>query len=128
MITDLTALLPGSEEAPGFLLDVPVAGRDGPARASGHDSCRRASRRSRTSSTSLASASRWSGPRRADLLARFALGMRVDPEWLERSAEGDWRSVRGVRTDGMIVVKTHDVWPPAWNVYGPVGCDPGPLA
>ena len=116
MITDLTALLPDDEGTSGILLDVPVAGREGllahlgkfvpPRFASVEDI-----------STAWGALSAV-GPNAADLLSRLALGMRVDPAWLEDAAEGDWRSV-GDAGGAMIVVRTGDVWPPAWTVYGP---------
>jgi folate-binding protein YgfZ len=114
MITDLLALLPGDEEEDGFLLDVPVAGR-GPLLA--HFGRFLPPRFAKVTDASEA----WAavsvvGPDAPDALSRVALGLRVEPAALLASAEGAWWSVGA---DGCAVARTSDVWPPAWNVYGP---------
>lgn len=115
MITDLVAHLPGSEEEVGFLLDVPMAGRDGllahfgkfipPRFASVEDVSERCA------SISVV------GPEAPGLLSRVALGLRVDPEWLSGSLEGEWRSV-GSDGNGLVVIRAGDVWPLNWTVHG----------
>lgn len=116
MISDLTALLPGEEELPGFLLDVPVAGREGLLAHFGKFIPPRFAKVEDVSE-------RWAslsvvGPEGASLLSRLALGMRVEPDWLVSAREGEWRSV-GDPEHAMVVVRTADVWPPAWTIYGP---------
>lgn len=116
MITDLWAILPGEEASPGFLLDVPVAGRDAllehlgrfipPRLASVEDV-----------SEDQASIS-VVGPVAASVVSRLAFGLRVDEGWLRESAEGEWRRA-GSPEEGLIVVRTREVWPDAWTVYGP---------
>jgi aminomethyltransferase len=118
MITDLTALLPGPEEGPGFLLDVPVAGREGlVAHLRKFVPPRFATVLDVSSDTAAISVV---GPRGAGLLSRLALGMRVEPDWLSSAAEGEWRAV-GTPGAAMVVMCTGEVWPQAWNVYGPAG-------
>lgn len=116
MITDLDALLLGEEEGPGFLLDVPVAGYVGLV---DHLKKSLPPRLARVTDVSDG----WAaitivGPGGAAALSKLALGMRVDPEWLSGATEGQWRRV-GTADDALVVVRTGDVWPPAWTVYGP---------
>jgi len=115
MISDLMALLPGEEEESGYLLDVPVAGR-GPLLE--HFGKYLPPRFAAVTDVSEA----WSsisvvGPEAAAALSRLALGLRVDDEWFESAAEGEWRRC-GTDTSGLIVACTREVWPPAWTVYG----------
>lgn len=115
MITDVWALLPGEEEAQGFLLDVPVSGRGPllehfgkfmpPRFVNVHDA-----------SEEIASIS-VVGPDAASVLSRLALGLRVDDSWFGEAAEGEWRRI-GESPDGLLVARTEEVWPDAWSVYG----------
>jgi len=116
MITDLVALLPGSEEEVGFLLDVPVAGREGLLTHFGKFMPPRFASVQDVSGTHASISV--VGPDAPAVLSRLALGMRVDPEWLSESPEGAWRSA-GSGSEGLLVSRTGDVWPPAWTVYGP---------
>jgi len=116
MICDLVALLPGEEADPGYLLDVPVAGRAPLLEHLGRYLPPRFAAVTDVSED-------WSsisvvGPDAAAALSKFALGLRVDDEWFGSAAEGDWRRV-GVDTSGTIVSRTREVWPSAWTVYGP---------
>ncbi len=116
MITDLLALLPGAEDDPGFLLDVPAAGRDGLLAHFGKFLPPRFA-----TVTDLSDA--WSamavvGPEAAGVLARLALGLRVESADLATGAEGAWWSV-GDAPEARIVARTADVSSPAWYVYGP---------
>jgi folate-binding protein YgfZ len=114
MITDLLALLPDDEEAHGFLLDVPVAGREGLLEHFGRYLPPRFA--TVTDVTSTWGALSVVGPEAADVLSRVALGLRVESAALLEGPEGTWWSTG---QGGMPVVRTADVWPPAWNVYGP---------
>ena len=118
MVTDLWSLLPGDEATPGLLLDVPVAGGDGLLETFGKVLPPRFAKvedvSARTGAISV------TGPRAAEVLSRLALGLRVDVEALERAGEGAWWRAGGP-TDGLTVVRTMDVWPPAFNVLGPSG-------
>lgn len=117
MISDAWAFRLGDEET-GYLLDVPAAGREGllthftrflPPRLA---------------TVSDASEDRAAvsvvGPEAASWLSRLALGLHVEPGWLEGSAEGRWRAF-GSPTDALIVARSREVRPPAWTVHGPVG-------
>lgn len=116
MITDLWALLLGDEETDGFLLDVPIAGAAGltanfakflpPRLATAEDV-----------SESLAMIS-VVGPDAAPALARLALGSRVDAGVLLELEEGAWRAAAPSEGDPMVVVRTRDVSPEAFNVLG----------
>jgi tRNA-modifying protein YgfZ len=118
MVSDLDALLLGDEDRAGFLLDVPVAGRVGllehfgrflpPRFANVTDVSRE------RASVSVV------GPEGARALSKLALGLRVDPEWLEAAEEGEWRAA-GSPADGLVVVRTAEVSPLAWTVHGPTG-------
>lgn len=117
MISDCVVLLPGDEQTAGFLLDVPAAGREGllahfarflpPRFAAVKDV-----------SAALASIS-VAGPGGAVALAKLALGLSVDPARMEDVEEGLWWARHPAR-ESLIVVRSRDVWPPAWTVYGPV--------
>jgi glycine cleavage system T protein (aminomethyltransferase) len=139
MITDLVALRLGPEETVGFLLDVPVAGRDGLlAHFAKFFPPRFAKVEDVSDSTAAISVV---GPKAALALSKFALGLCVDEQWLRGVSEGLWRGVGGpvadgpvtdgpvadglaadgLVADGLVVVRTHEVWPEAWTVYGPAG-------
>lgn len=116
MVSDLWATLLGDEEGPGFLLDVPGAGREAllehfvrylpPRFAKVEDvSAERAS-------ISVV------GPGAAAALSKLALGLRVDAEALASADEGAWRAA-GPPAGTLLVVRTKDVWPEAWTVHGP---------
>lgn len=117
MISDLWCLRLGDEEETGFLLDVPPAGREGLLAHLGRFLPPRfAALEDVSGSTgSLAVV----GPEAAGLLSRLALGLRVAPEELSGTAEGDWRVAR-VR-EGVVVMRTADVWPEAFVLLGPAG-------
>jgi folate-binding protein YgfZ len=117
MISDCVAILPGDEQVAGFLLDVPVAGRAGllehfarflPPRFAAV----------RDVSAEVASIS-VVGPDGAAALAKLALGLSVDPERMADAEEGRWWA-RTPAHEGLLVMRTRDVWPPAWTVYGSV--------
>jgi folate-binding protein YgfZ len=116
MITDLWAWLPGDEVSPGVVLDVPVAGHAPlleafrkllPPRFAKVDDVT-----ATTASISLV------GPDAADVAVRLALGLRVDAEGLRVADEGAWWRV-GDAVTGLTVVRTKEVWPEAFSVYGP---------
>ena len=116
MVTDLWCLLRGEEETDGFLLDVPVAGGAGlvehlnrflPPRLAALDDVTEA-----TSSISVA------GPESAQVLSRVALGLRVDATELQGLTEGEWRLVGESVVDGVAVVRTEEVWPEAYTLFG----------
>lgn len=116
MITDLVAMRLGDEDGIGFLLDVPVAGHAG---LSAHLKKVLPPRLAAVQDVS----EEWAsisvvGPEGAAALAKLALGLRVDADWLLGAKEGEWRRV-GSPEQGMLVVRTAEVWPPAWSVYGP---------
>ena len=58
------------------------------------------------------------GPKAAEALSKLALGLRVDADWLQKSEEGAWRAVGSAKAP-LLVVRTMEVWPEAWTVYGP---------
>lgn len=119
MITDLWCLGLGDEEGAGFLLDVPIAGAaDLQHHLSKFLPPRLASVEDVTASTGMISVV---GPRAAELLSRYAFGLRVGEGELSELAEGDWRAVGASVVDGPVVIRTEEVWPEAYNVVGPVG-------
>jgi len=116
MITDLWTTLLGDEQIAGYLLDVPVAGREGlldlfakvlPPRF--------ASIRDVTAETAMVTVV---GPTAADLVSRLALEGRVTPADLRALDEGEWRSA-GAASESMIVTRTAEVGPDAFLVTGP---------
>ncbi len=116
MITDLWALLPGDEASPGFLLDVPAAGREGLlAHLRTYLPPRFASVADRTEDWAALTVV---GPSAAGTLARLALGLRAEPELLSAGDEGAWWSAASPG-EGLIVMRTREVWPEAFDVYGP---------
>ncbi len=116
MISDGWALRLGPEDESGFLLDVPVAGREG---LLAHFSKFLPPRLARVEDVSVTRASiSVVGPEAAATLSRLALGMRVAPEQLVAAQEGEWFAF-GDPADALVVVRCRDVWPPAWTVYGP---------
>jgi len=118
MITDLWCLRPGDEEHDGFVLDVPEAGREGllahlgrflpPRMAKGEDV---------TADTAMITVV---GPEAPSLLSRLALGLRVEAAELSALEEGEWRCVGPSAVDALLVVRTREVWPEAFDVLGPV--------
>ncbi len=116
VVSDLWATLLGDEEAPGFLLDVPGAAHEGLMAHFGKFLPPRFAKVADASEER--SALTVVGPRAADALSKLALGLRVDAAWLEAAEEGAWRSV-GEPERALTVVRTKDVWPDAWTVYGP---------
>ncbi|NJD18435.1 MAG: aminomethyl transferase family protein, partial [Gemmatimonadetes bacterium] len=128
MITDLWCLCRSESEAAGeFLLDVPVAGRDGLM-----DHLRKflPPRLAAVEDESHASASiSVVGPAAARHVSRLALGLRVEAHELTALPEGAWRVVgtwadadgSPAATAGVYVMRTAEVWPEAYTVYGPAG-------
>lgn len=119
MISDLWALRLGEEEEEGFLLDVPEAGGPPlrehfskflPPRLAGVDDVS-------GSTDSLAVV----GPGSGEALSRLALGLRVDAPDLSALEEGAWRCAAADASDGLIVMRSADVWPEAFTVVGPSG-------
>jgi len=117
MISDAWALRLGDEEA-GYLLDVPAAGREGllahfarflPPRFAAV-----------TDASEERAAVSVVGPGASAALSRLALALRVEPGWLEATAEGRWRAF-GSPADTLIVARSREVRPPAWTVYGAAG-------
>ena len=116
IISDLWALLLGPEEGPGFLLDAPAAGWDG---LSAHFEKFLPPRFARVQELAGERARlAVVGPEAASALSKLALGLRVDEGWLASAEEGAWRCV-GDPAESLVVVRTRDVWPLAWYVYGP---------
>jgi folate-binding protein YgfZ len=117
MITDLWCLCRSESDAAGdFLLDVPVAGHAGLL-----DHLRKflPPRLARVEDESHATASiSVVGPAAARHVSRLALGLRVEDHELSTLAEGAWRMVGN---DGVYVMRTSEVWPEAYTVYGPAG-------
>jgi folate-binding protein YgfZ len=118
MITDLWCLCRGeTEESGDFLLDVPVAGRAPllehlgkylpPRFARAHDA-----------SADVACVS-LVGPRAAEHVSRMALGLRVGAGDLAALDEGGWNMAGSFETGGVAVVRSHEVWPEAYTLYGP---------
>jgi folate-binding protein YgfZ len=116
MISDCVMLLPDDEQTTGFLLDVPVAGREGllahfarflPPRFAAVTDV----------SSDLASIS-VVGPGSTAALAKLALGLAVDSGSMADAEEGRWWA-REPAVEGLVVSRSCDVWPTAWTVYGP---------
>jgi len=117
MISDLWVALLGDEESVGFLLDVPAAGRDGLLEHFGRFLPPRFARVEDVSEARGAISV--VGPAAAEALSKHAFGLRVDPQWLGGAGEGEWRAA-GEPEEGLVAIRTADVWPPAWTVHGPV--------
>lgn len=117
MVADLWCFRRGDEEVEEYLLDVPVAGRDGllehfgkflPPRLAKVDDVTKA-----TASLSV------TGPDAAAHLSRLALGLRVEAGDLSALPEGAWRVAGTDGSEALVVVRTAEVWPEAYTVYGP---------
>ncbi|HIA74384.1 MAG TPA: aminomethyl transferase family protein [Gemmatimonadetes bacterium] len=116
MITDLWAVLTGAENEAGFLLDIPVAGVAGlignlqkflpPRFAIAEDV-----------SDALGMIT-VVGPEAAGTLSRLALSLRVEAGDLTVLQEGAWRLMGPDLTDGLLVMKSEEVWPEAYSVLG----------
>ena len=115
MVTDLWVMLRGDEEAAGYLLDVPVAGREGllalfakvlPPRF--------ASVRDESAETAMISVV---GPHAAGLLSRLVFDGRISAEDLGALSEGEWRASPGP-IEGPVVTRTAEVLPDAYSVLG----------
>jgi folate-binding protein YgfZ len=123
MITDLWCVCRGpetddSEEGESFLLDVPVAGRAGLVDHLGKFLPPRFSTvRDVSSSTAMISVV---GPEAPGLLSRLALGLRIEAGDLTSLEEGEWRSTGSSVAEALLVVRTRDIWPEAYNALGPV--------
>lgn len=118
MITDLWSLLPGEEESPGVLLDVPLAGREGlVAHLGKYLPPRFAAVRDVSEEVAAVSLV---GPDAPGVLSRLALGLRVEAEALRSASEGTYWLI-GEPGTALVVARTEEVWPAAFNAYGPVG-------
>jgi folate-binding protein YgfZ len=116
MVTDLWATLRGAEEDEGYLLDVPVAGRDGllelfskvlpPRFAAVRDVTRE------TAMITLV------GPEASERASRIALDGRVSADELRALEEGEWRAATA-GVDAPIVIRTTEVRPDAYLLCGP---------
>lgn len=116
-ITDLWCVRRGDEEPAGFQLDVPAAGRVGLLDHLGKFLPPRfATLEDLTESTASIAVV---GPDSAALLSRLALGLRVDAHELSALAEGEWRVAGSSAVDGIMVMRSMDVWPEAFVVSGP---------
>ena len=123
MISDLWAYQIGNEESEVYLLDVPVAGLSG-LREHLHRFLppRLATVRDVSVETAAISIV---GPDSILSLTRLALGLRVEPSSLDVAGEGAWfcagvmDSAPDAALGGLVVVRTEEVWPNAWTVYGP---------
>lgn len=116
MVTDLWGLLPGEEASPGFLLDVPVAGRDAlMEHLAKFVPPRFAEVRDVSAEVAVITVV---GPDSAEALSRLALGLRVPADALSSAPEGGyWLS--GEPGIGFVVMRTAEVWPEAFSVFGP---------
>ena len=119
MISDVWCTRLGDEEEHGFLLDVPVAGREGlldtfrkflPPRMAAVEDV-----------SAKIAALTVVGPDAAKLVSKFALGLRLNPSELAELSDGEWRLAGERASDGLLVQATDEVWPEAYNVYGPSG-------
>ena len=119
MITDLWCTSLGEEEEHGFLLDVPVAGREGllahfakflPPRLAAVEDV-----------SGKIAAITVTGPEATKLLSKLAFGLRLNPSEIVGLEEGEWRLSGERAADGLLVRRTATVWPEAYNVYGPAG-------
>jgi folate-binding protein YgfZ len=117
MITDLWCTRLGDEEEHGFLLDIPVAGREGllahfgkflPPRLAAVENVSK-----RVAAISVA------GPDASKLLSKLALGLRFNPSELAELKEGEWRVAGDRAADSLIVQRTAEIWPEAFNLFGP---------
>jgi len=115
MVSDLWLTQLGADDAEGYLLDVPVAGREGllalfkrvlPPRF--------AAVRDAIGDTAMISVV---GPDAAELLSRLALNGRVGPDELRTQDEGEWRAV-GPPERSLLVARIAEVRPDAWSVTG----------
>jgi folate-binding protein YgfZ len=116
MVSDLTAYRLGAEDGPGFLLDVPVAGHEGLLSHFGRYMPPRFARvidvSAGTASISVV------GPTAAEALAKCLPDLGVDASVIRLGPEGHWLSADH-SGEGLIVVRTQEVWPEAWTVFGP---------
>lgn len=116
MITDLWATSLGAEESAGYLLDVPVAGREGLLGLFGKVLPPRfATVRDVTGDTAMITVV---GPKASPLLTAAVLEERVTTGQLEDLEEGEWYSV-GMPSESLLVMRTEEVLPDAWLVLGP---------
>jgi len=119
MVTDLRCYRIGDEEGDRFLLDVPVAGAAG-LRA--HLATFLPPRFARVEDVSAATAAiSVTGPGAARHLSRLALGLRVEAEELSGLQEGEWRATGDRASGALLVARSADVWPEAYDVIGPSG-------
>ena len=116
MITDLWAILRGPEDEAGFLLDIPAAGV---SRLTDNFQKFLPPRFASTEDVSDAVGMvTVVGPAAAETLSRLALGICVKPGELVGLTEGAWRLLGTDLFDGLLVIKTKDVWPEAYSVIG----------
>jgi folate-binding protein YgfZ len=109
----------GDEENDGFVLDVPEAGREGLlAHLRGVLPPRMATVEDVTAETSMLTLV---GPGSSALVARLALGSRVEAARLSALDEGEWRALEGEggsHESGLRASRTDEVWPDAFDVSG----------
>ncbi len=118
MITDLWVMLRGDEESVGFLLDVPVAGHQPLLENFGKFIPPRFATVADVSvETAMITVV---GPAAPDALSRLVLGLRVEADTLLGTSEGEWW-LAGELDTGLAVVRSADVWPDAYSVFGPPG-------
>lgn len=119
MISDLWCARLGTEKEHGYLLDVPVAGREG---LLAHFAKFLPPRFAAVEDVSVTTASvSLVGPEAGKLLSKFALGLRFNASELAALEEGEWRLAGDRADDGLLVQRTADVWPEAYTVFGPAG-------
>jgi folate-binding protein YgfZ len=117
MITDLWCVGLGDGEGEGFLLDVPAAGREGLiAHLARSLPPRMAKAEDVTTTTRMITVV---GPSAASLLSQLALGLRVEAQELTGLSEGEWRALGPSASEGLVVMRTGEVWPEAFDVTGP---------
>lgn len=119
MVTDLWCHRLGDEEGAGYLLDVPVAGAAGLLAHLGKFLPPRFAKLDDVSGS--VAAVTVTGPEAAAHVSRLALGLRVEAHELSALAEGQWRAAGPAADEALVVTRTADVWPEAFNVTGPTG-------
>ncbi len=115
MITDLTAVLDGAETETGLLLDVPVAGLEG-LRA--HLLKVLPPRFAKVTDVSESYASfTLVGPGAAEVLQQHGFRVADASDHSGSGSEGSW--TRAPSWGEVLAVRTMEVWPLAWTLYGP---------
>jgi len=116
MITDLWALLLGPEDEAGFLLDVPATGVAGlTENLQKFLPPRFATTKDASSTLGMLSVV---GPSADEVLSRTISSDHLKPENLAVLPEGAWRAVGAGLNEGFLIMRTEDVWPNAYSVFG----------